>query len=344
MRRSDGGATHREGVLALMSPSPILVTGAGGFIGSHLVEGLLRRGERVRAFLRYNSAARRGWLDEVPDELRGGLEVFFGDITDAGAVRQAATGCSRIFHLAALIGIPYSYVAPISYVTVNVTGTLNVLEAAKALGTERIIVTSTSEVYGTAQYTPIDEAHPLQAQSPYSATKIGADHLSLSYFRSFALPVTVVRPFNTYGPRQSTRAVVPTIITQALAAKEVRLGSLDPVRDLVFVEDTVAGFIAAADSPACVGQVTNLAGGVGVTVGELVETIFRLTGRTLPVVETEERKRPEASEVFKLIGSAAKAKERAGWTARTSLEAGLTKTLNWFREQPTNTTVGEYRI
>jgi NAD dependent epimerase/dehydratase len=327
-----------------MAKSPILVTGAGGFIGSHLVEGLLAKGERVRAFVRYNSAARTGWLENVPKELRSGLEIFFGDIADAGAVRQAAKDCSRIFHLAALIGIPYSYVAPISYVTVNVTGTLNVLEAAKLFGTERVVVTSTSEVYGTAQYTPIDELHPMQAQSPYSATKIGADHLALSYHRAFALPVTVVRPFNTYGPRQSTRAVIPTIITQAIGAKEVRLGSLDPVRDLVFVEDTVAGFIAAADSTACIGQVTNLATGVGVTVGNLVETIFRLTGKTLPVVETDERKRPESSEVFTLIGSAAQAKERAGWTARTSLEAGLAKTLHWFREQPTSTTVGEYRI
>jgi NAD dependent epimerase/dehydratase len=296
-----------------MSDGLVLVTGAAGFIGSHLVEELLHRGQRVRAFVRYTSGGRAGWLEDVPPDLRPGLEVFRGDIRDARAVRQAASGCTRIYHLAALIGIPYSYLAPDSYVEVNVQGTLNVLNAARDLGTERTVVTSTSEVYGTARYTPIDEEHPLQAQSPYAATKLGADHLAVSFHLAFGLPVTVVRPFNTYGPRQSARAVIPTIIGQALAGDAIRLGNLDPVRDLVYVADTVAGFLAVADSPACVGRVTNLATGAGVRVAELVERVLRLVGRRLPVIETEERKRPEASEVYRLIGSAQAAADLAGW-------------------------------
>jgi NAD dependent epimerase/dehydratase len=320
-----------EEVEPAVKEDKVLVTGAGGFIGSHLVEELLHRGQRVRAFVRYTSTGRAGWLEGSSARQGGRLELFFGDIRDARAVRQAAESCGRIYHLAALIGIPYSYLAPDSYVAVNVQGTLNVLNAARDLGVERTVVTSTSEVYGTALYTPIDEEHPLQAQSPYSATKIGADSLAVSYHRAFGLPVTVVRPFNTYGPRQSTRAVIPTIITQALARDEVRLGSLTPVRDLVFVADTVAGFLAVADSPACIGRVTNLATGRGVTVGELAERILRLVGRNLPVVETEERVRPEHSEVFKLIGSAAPASRLAGWEARTSLDEGLARTLDWVR-------------
>jgi NAD dependent epimerase/dehydratase len=322
----------------------ILVTGSAGFIGSHLVEELLRRGHRVRAFARYNSAGRAGWLEDMPSKGSENLEVFFGDIRDARAVRQAATGCSRVFHLAALIGIPYSYLAPDSYVEVNIQGTLNVLNAARDLGIERTVVTSTSEVYGTALYTPIDEKHPLQAQSPYSATKIGADSLAVSYHKAFGLPVTIVRPFNTYGPRQSTRAVIPTILTQALSANEIRLGSLTPVRDLVFVADTVAGFLALADCPACIGQVTNLATGVGVTVRELAERALRLVGRKLPVVETEERKRPEESEVFKLLGSAAAAERLTGWKPTTSLDEGLAKTLDWMRRHMSYYKTGAYSV
>jgi NAD dependent epimerase/dehydratase len=322
----------------------MLVTGAGGFIGSHLVEGLLRAGHEVRAFVRYASHGKRGWLEEIPGELAGGLEVFAGDITDARAVREAARGCGSIFHLAALIGIPYSYVAPGSYVAVNVTGTMNVLEAARDEGCGRVLVTSTSEVYGTARYTPIDEAHPLQAQSPYSATKIGADALAVSYHRAFGLPVSVVRPFNTYGPRQSARAVIPTVITQALFADEIRVGSLSPVRDMVFVEDTVAGFLALAESEAANGNVTNLATGVGVTVGELVERIRRIAGRDVPVVETEERKRPEASEVYTLLGSARLAEERAGWWPRVTLDEGLVRTVEWFRTRRGVERVGAYRV
>jgi NAD dependent epimerase/dehydratase len=321
-----------------------LVTGSAGFIGSHLVEELLRRGRRVRAFVRYSSSGRAGWLDDIPAEAAARLELFFGDIRDARAVRQAAEGCDRIYHLAALIGIPYSYLAPDSYVEVNVQGTLNVLNAARDLEIERTIVTSTSEVYGTALYTPIDEKHPLQAQSPYSATKIGADHLAVSYHRAFGLPVTIVRPFNTYGPRQSARAVIPTIMSQALACDAIRLGSLSPVRDLVFVADTVAGFLAVADCPACVGRVTNLATGSGVTVWDLTEKILRLVGRKLPVIETEERKRPESSEVFELVGSARAAAELAGWKAETSLDEGLAKMLDWVRRHPNVYQTGVYSV
>ncbi len=270
-----------------------LVTGAGGFIGSHLVEALLRRGHRVRAFVRYTSNASKGWLDDISPDLKERLEFFHGDIADGRAVMEASRDCSRIFHLAALIGIPYSYVAPQSYVTVNVQGTLNVLEAARTHQLERCIVTSTSEVYGTALYTPIDEKHPLQGQSPYSATKIGADHIALSYHKAFDLPVTVVRPFNTFGPRQSTRAIIPTIITQALQRNVIEVGSRNPVRDMVFVEDTANGFIECGESEACIGEVTNLATNVGVSIGDLIDRIQSLAGTSLPVTERDERKRPE---------------------------------------------------
>jgi NAD dependent epimerase/dehydratase len=322
----------------------VLVTGAGGFIGSHLVEGLLERGARVRALVRYTSTASTGFLEQLAPRHRDRLEVVLGDIRDPRLLRETAKDCRRIFHLAALISIPYSYVAPDSYVAVNVQGTLNLLEAAREIGAERIVVTSTSEVYGTARYTPIDEEHPLQAQSPYAASKAGADHLALSYHRTFGLPVTVVRPFNTYGPRQSARAVIPTIITQALGSDAIRLGSLDPVRDLVFVKDTVAGFLAVADAPGCIGTVTNLATGVGVTVGELVDRVFGIVGRKLPVIESSERKRPTNSEVFRLLGSATKAKELAGWRAEIDLEHGLRRTVEWMRANLAWYKVGEYRI
>jgi NAD dependent epimerase/dehydratase len=322
----------------------VLVTGAGGFIGSHLVEGLLRAGHSVRAFVRYSSHGKRGWLEELPANLQQRCEFFPGDIADPRAVREAVRGCAQVFHLAALIGIPYSYLAPNSYVTVNINGTLNILEACREEKVDRVLVTSTSEVYGTALYAPIDEAHPLQAQSPYSATKIGADAISISYHKAFNLPVTVVRPFNTYGPRQSARAVIPTVITQALFADEIRIGSRDPVRDMVFVEDTVAGFLALAGASASIGCVTNLATTVGVTVGELIDLIQAIVGRNVPVRETEERKRPEASEVFKLLGSAKLAKERAGWEARVSLKEGLRRTIEWFRDRKDVEPVGQYRV
>ena len=325
-----------------MSAETVLVTGAGGFIGSHLVEELLQRGQRVRALVRYTSNGGIGFLHDITHRER--LEIVHGDIRDARAVRQAAAGCQRIYHLAALIGIPYSYVAPDSYVAVNIQGTLHVLEAARELGVERVVVTSTSEVYGTAQYTPIDEQHPLNAQSPYAATKVGADQLALSYHRSYELPVTVVRPFNTYGPRQSARAVVPTIITQAVAADCIRLGSLDPVRDLVFVKDTARGFVALADAPEAVGKVTNLATGVGVSVGELVERIGRIVGRAVPVEQSADRRRPAASEVYRLLGSAKQARELAGWQAQTTLDDGLRQTVEWVRANLRSYGALEYRI
>jgi dTDP-glucose 4,6-dehydratase len=326
-----------------MTTDTVLVTGAGGFIGSHLVEELLERGQRVRALVRYTSGGGIGFLQEVVQR-RERLAIVHGDIRDARAVRQAATGCRRIYHLAALIGIPYSYIAPDSYVAVNVQGTLHILEAARELGVERVVVTSTSEVYGTAQYTPIDERHPLNAQSPYAATKVGADQLALSYHRCYDLPVTVVRPFNTYGPRQSARAVVPTIITQALAADRIQLGSLDPVRDLVFVKDTARGFVALADAAEAVGKVTNLATGVGVSVGELVEHIGRIVGRRLTVVSSEDRRRPAASEVYRLLGSAQQARALAGWQAQTGLDDGLTQTVAWVRANLRSYGALEYRI
>jgi NAD dependent epimerase/dehydratase len=327
-----------------MEVETVLVTGAGGFIGSHLVETLLERGLRVRALVRYTSTGTAGFLRQVPAPLREKLEVILGDIRDDRSVRQAVAGCQRIFHLAALIGIPYSYSAPDSYVAVNVQGTLNVLEAARDAGVERVVVTSTSEVYGTAQYTPIDEKHPLNAQSPYAATKVGADQLALSYHRAYGLPVSIVRPFNTYGPRQSARAIVPTIITQALTGDVVRLGRIDPVRDLVYVKDTVAGFVAVAGANECVGKVTNLATGQGVSVGELVERIGKIVGRELRVIETAQRLRPDASEVFRLIGSAKQARELAGWQPAASLDAGLRNTVTWVRSHLNDYSVGEYCV
>ena len=321
-----------------------LVTGAGGFIGSHLVETLLRRGVPVRAFLRYTSHATLGGLEELAPELKSSLEIFYGDVRDPRAVRQAADGCQTLYHLAALIGIPYSYVAPGSYVDVNIGGTLNVLETARDLEIARTVITSTSEVYGTARYTPIDEEHPLQGQSPYAATKIGADQLALSYHRAFGLPVTIVRPFNTYGPRQSSRAVIPTIMSQALTRDRIVLGNLSPVRDLVYVRDTAEGFVAAAASEACVGEVTHLATGVGVSIGELVAMILRLTGKDLPVETTAERVRPDSSEVFELLGTSESATRRAGWSAATSLEDGLESTLHWVESHLDRFAEGEYRV
>lgn len=327
-----------------MPPTLVLVTGAGGFIGSHLVQALLDRGHRVRALVRYASHGGCGFLADLDGSPGDRLEIVRGDVTDARCVREAVRGCGTVFHLAALIGIPYSYVAPHSYVAVNIHGTLNVLEAARDERVDRVLVTSTSEVYGTARYTPIDEEHPLQAQSPYSATKIGADALATSYGRAFGLPVTIVRPFNTFGPRQSSRAVIPTIITQALHADAIRVGSLVPVRDMVYVADTAAGFVALAESDAAVGRATNLATGVGVTVGELVDRIQRIVGRSLPVIEEAQRVRPEASEVFTLLGNAAAARRDAGWSPAVDLDEGLRRTVEWFRRHADARAAGEYRV
>ena len=310
----------------------VLVTGAGGFIGSHLVEQLAIDGARVRAFARYNGRNDYGHLESLPAELRGALDTVAGDVTDPFAVAGAVSGCDDVFHLAALIAIPFSYRAPASYVDVNVRGTLNVLEACRRHGIARVVHTSTSETYGTAIYTPIDEAHPLQAQSPYSATKIGGDKLAESYFRSFDLPVVTVRPFNTYGPRQSARAVIPTVISQALTGDVVRLGSLTPVRDFTFVKDTVAGFMRLGATDAAVGKVFNLANGCGITVGELVRRILALTGSGATVVADDERMRPPASEVLELIGNATAARAVCGWMPEISLDDGLRATIEYVRQ------------
>ncbi|MDI6710302.1 MAG: NAD-dependent 4,6-dehydratase LegB [Bacillota bacterium] len=308
----------------------VLVTGAGGFIGSHLVEALVDKGYKVRAFVRYNARNDWGWLENVP--CRREVEVYTGDIRDYDSVRDAMRGVETVFHLAALIGIPYSYRSPQAYIRTNVEGTYNILQAAREEGV-RVIHTSTSEVYGTARYIPIDEEHPLQAQSPYAATKIAADQLALSFHRSFGLPVVVVRPFNTYGPRQSARAVIPTIITQALAGRfPVRLGNLAPTRDLNFVRDTVEGFITVGLSENTVGEVVNLATGREISIADLVQTIGRVMGIEIPVQGDAVRVRPERSEVGRLCGDNRKAWELTGWTPRYSLEEGLRSTADWFRD------------
>ncbi len=309
-----------------------LVTGAGGFIASHLAESLVRAGVRTRGLVHYNSRGDEGQLAWLDPEVRCQLEVLPGDVRDRSCVRQAVEGCDLVFHLAALIGIPYSYRAPQSYVETNVLGTLNVLEACRDCRVGRLLCTSTSEVYGTARYTPIDEHHPLQAQSPYAATKIAADQLARSYHASFGLPVVIVRPFNTFGPRQSARAVIPTILAQALVGDRLALGNTSPVRDFLFVADNVQGFLAAAEAPGVEGEVLNLASGASVTVGQVVELAGKLLGRTLQVHTDPRRRRPDQSEVLQLIGSAAKAAKQTGWRAAVSLEEGLAATLAWIRD------------
>ena len=309
----------------------VLVTGACGFIGSHLAERLAAAGARVRAMVFYHPQGSWGWLDSLPGETLATLEVVPGDVRDAQAMRQAVKGMDAVFHLAALIGIPYSYHAPESYVDTNVKGTLNVLLASRDHGTPRLLVTSTSEVYGTAKFVPIDESHPLQGQSPYSATKIGADRLAESFFRSFNLPVTTVRPFNTYGPRQSSRAVIPTIITQLLAGhREIRLGSLEPTRDFVYVKDTVEGFVRIAESETALGEEINIATGKEISVGELAGELIRQINPKARIVCEKRRVRPENGEVERLCGSNDKIHRLTGWKPRTSLEKGLAETIRWF--------------
>ncbi|MGH8192873.1 MAG: GDP-mannose 4,6-dehydratase [Woeseiaceae bacterium] len=310
----------------------VLVTGAGGFIGSHLVELLVREGYKVRAFVHYNSNNNWYNLERAPADILKEVEVVAGDIVDPYSVDSAVKGCETVFHLAALIGIPYSYVAPASYVSVNVNGTLNVLEACKRYGAHRVLHTSTSETYGTAQYVPIDEQHPLVGQSPYSATKIAADKLALSYHLSFDTPVTVVRPFNTYGPRQSMRAIIPTIIVQALTSGRLRLGSLDPVRDLTFATDTARGFLAASLSDSVIGDTVNLGVGEGSSVRDLVDMVGQLLGKKLPVEIDQKRIRPASSEVMRLISDNSKAKERMGWQPRVSLKDGLEQTVRFVEQ------------
>jgi dTDP-glucose 4,6-dehydratase len=311
----------------------VLVTGADGFIGSHLTESLLERGYEVKAFACYNSFNTWGWLDTLPKEKLDQIEVFTGDIRDPNGVREAMKGVDGVFHLAALIAIPFSYHSPDSYVDTNIKGTLNVLQAARDLGTERIMVTSTSEVYGTAQYVPIDENHPFQGQSPYSATKIGADRLAESFYRSFQLPVSIVRPFNTFGPRQSARAVIPTIISQLLAGKEeIKLGSLTPTRDFNYVKDTAAGFIAIAESDKTIGQEINIATQKEISIGDLAKEIISQINPNARIVCDEQRLRPEKSEVNRLLGSNAKIKALTDWKQSYTFEEGIAQTIAWIRE------------
>lgn len=318
-----------------LTDKKVLVTGADGFIGSHLTEALVRSGHDVRAFVYYNSFNSWGWLDHSKVEVREALEVFAGDVRDPHGVKAAMQGCDVVFHLAALIAIPYSYHSPDTYVDTNIKGTLNVLQAARETGVEKVVHTSTSEVYGTARYVPIDEEHPLQAQSPYSASKIGADQMALSYHRSFGTPVSIVRPFNTYGPRQSARAVIPTIVTQiAAGAKEIKLGATSPTRDFNFVSDTVGGFVAAARSDASVGEVINIGSDFEVSIGETAELIAEVMGREVEVVPDKERLRPSSSEVERLWASNEKARSLLDWTpgyaGRDGFRRGIAQTAEWF--------------
>jgi len=310
----------------------VLVTGADGFIGSHLVEHLIEEGFQVKAFVYYNSFNSWGWLDTLPKEILNKIEIFTGDIRDPNGVRTAVKGVDIIYHLAALIAIPYSYHSPDSYVDTNVKGTLNILQAARDFNIERVIVTSTSEVYGTALYVPIDEKHPKQGQSPYSASKIGADAMADSFFRSFNLPVTIVRPFNTFGPRQSARAVIPTIITQLLAGKiEIKLGALHPTRDLLFVKDTVKGFVEISNSSQTIGQEINIATQQEISIKDLAQNIINIINPNAKIISEDVRLRPEKSEVERLLGSAEKIKSLTKWEPSFNLEQGLKQTIEWFR-------------
>ena len=311
----------------------VLVTGADGFIGSHLTELLVEKGYEVRAFAFYNSFNTWGWLDTLPASIMDHVEVFTGDIRDPNGVREAVKGCAAVFHLAALIAIPFSYYSPDSYVDTNIKGTLNVLQAARDFGTGRVLITSTSEVYGTARYVPIDEGHPYQGQSPYSATKIGADRLGESFYRSFSLPVTIVRPFNTYGPRQSARAVIPTVITQLLAGKtEIKLGALTPTRDFNYVKDTANGFYQIFKSDKTVGEEINIATQQEISVGDLAEELIRQINPAAKIVCDEERLRPEKSEVNRLLGCNEKIKRLTDWAPQYTLAQGLEETIAFLRD------------
>ena len=311
----------------------ILVTGSDGFIGSHLTEELVRAGYQVKAFVYYNSFNTWGWLDTLPSDVMKNVEIFQGDVRDPNGVKEAMKETAAVFHLAALIAIPFSYHSPDTYVDTNIKGTLNILQAAREQDLERVLVTSTSEVYGTAQYVPMDEKHPFQGQSPYSATKIGADRLAESFYRSFQLPVSIVRPFNTFGPRQSARAVIPTIITQLLAGKEkIHLGSLTPTRDFNYVKDTVNGFIKIYESERTIGEEINIATHHEISIGELAEELIRQINPNAKIVCDEERLRPEKSEVNRLLGSNKKIKELTDWKPVYSFEEGLSETISFFKD------------
>lgn len=312
----------------------VLVTGADGFIGSHLVHHLLEKGYSVKAFVYYNSFNSWGWLDTFPEYLLKEIEIFTGDIRDPNGVREAVKGVDGVFHLAALIGIPFSYHSPDNYVDTNIKGTLNVLQAARDFELERILITSTSEVYGTAKKVPIDENHPRQGQSPYSATKIGGDFITESFYRSFGLPVTIVRPFNTYGPRQSARAVIPTIITQLLnGAQKIKMGTLTPTRDFVFVNDTVSGFLKIAESSKTIGKEINIATSQEISIGNLAELLIDLINPSACVKTDEKRLRPEKSEVERLLGDNTKLKKLTNWNLSFTLQEGLEETINWFKHE-----------
>ena len=323
----------------------VLVTGADGFIGSHMVEELVRKGYSVRAFSYYNSFNTWGWLDTLPKEKLDQIEVFTGDIRDPNGVREAMKGVDGVFHLAALIAIPFSYHSPDAYVDTNIKGTLNVLQAAKELNVERVLITSTSEVYGTAKYVPIDENHPFQGQSPYSATKIGADRLAESFYRSFDLPVSIVRPFNTFGPRQSARAVIPTIITQLLGGRQqIKLGLLSPTRDFNYVKDTVSAYIAIAESDRTIGQEINIATGKEISIGDMAKVIIAQLNPKAEIICEEERLRPENSEVNRLLGSNQKLKELTEWKQKYSFEDGIQETIKWFEQNLDKYKIDIYNI
>lgn len=325
--------------------SKILVTGSDGFIGSHLVEELVKKGYQVKAFVFYNSFNSWGWLDTLPKEIMDNVEVFAGDVRDPHGVKEAMKGCNAVFHLAALIAIPFSYHSPDTYVDTNIKGTLNILQAARELNIERVLVTSTSEVYGTAKYVPIDENHPYQGQSPYSASKIGADRLAESFYRSFELPVTIVRPFNTYGPRQSARAVIPTIITQLLSGKtEIKLGSLTPTRDFNYVKDTANGFIEIYKSDKTIGQEINIATQKEISIGELAQELIKQINPEAKIICDEQRLRPVKSEVNRLLGSNKKILELTNWKPQFTFEEGLAETINFLKDNLSKYKVDIYNL
>jgi len=320
----------------------VLITGAGGFIGSHLAEHCVTLGLNVRALVRYNSNSQKGWLEN--SSMRKNMEIVVGDVRDYDSVKRAVQGCDTIFHLAALIGIPYSYVSPLAYIRTNVEGTYNILQAAREFSVERTIITSTSETYGTAQYIPMDEKHPCIGQSPYSATKIAADNLAISFYRSFSLPLRIARPFNTYGPRQSARAIIPTVIGQLLRGESLRLGNLSPTRDLTFVEDTVRGFLSIATADRVDGQALNIGMGKEISIGELVKLIGRIINVNVNITSDEDRIRPVNSEVERLICNSAKIRELTDWSAVETLETGLTKTIEWYKRRPSQDDNGKYSV
>jgi NAD dependent epimerase/dehydratase len=322
----------------------VLVTGAGGFIGSHLVEELVKLGAQVRAFIKYNSTGDVGNLEKLTHEIFKKVEIVFGDIQNIESVKKAVTDMDVVFHLGALISIPYSYENPREYFDVNTIGTLNILEAAKECKTGKVVITSTSEVYGTAIYTPIDENHPLQAQSPYSASKIAAEKIAESFYKSYNVPVAIIRPFNTYGPRQSMRAIIPTIIVQALTQEKIKLGSLTPTRDFNYVKDTVQGFIKIAESENSVGEVTNIGSGKTVSIGELVKMVESILGKELIVETDESRIRPEKSEVKVLLCNNTKAKNLIGWVPNVSLHDGLKEVIDYVKDNIKEFDSGKYCI